>query len=141
MFRSGSGEGGSRKDSARNAIETGEFVANVVTESLAEQMDRTSENLPPDESEFEFAEVESAESVTVNPPRVANAVANLECTLYDSLEVYDSHMVIGTVDYFHISEDIMENGKVQMEKIDTVGRLGGPYYTGIDPLELRRRSL
>jgi flavin reductase (DIM6/NTAB) family NADH-FMN oxidoreductase RutF len=136
MFRSGSSDEGTRKDSARNAIETGEFVANVVTESLAKKMEQTSESLPPDESEFEFADIESADSVTVAPPRVAGAVANLECTLYNSFQVYDSHVVIGTVEHVHVSEDVMEDGKIQMEKLDTVGRLGGPFYTSIAPREL-----
>lgn len=41
------------KDSARNALDTGEFVVNVVTEPLAEMMDQTSESLSPEESEDE----------------------------------------------------------------------------------------
>ena len=138
MFRSGIGEDGSLKDSPRNALDTEEFVVNVVTENVAERMNRTSADLPPDESEFEYADVDRAGSVHVSAPRVADAVANIECTLYDSFEVLDSIMVVGEVQYFHISDEIMTDGTVDVRKIDSVGRLGGPFYTAIETMDLHR---
>lgn len=139
LFNSPYGEGREPKDTARNALETEAFVVNVVTEDLAEQMDATSASLPPDESEFDFADVERAPSKTVAPPRVADAVVSMECTLYDSVRVHDRIMILGDVDYFHVSEAVLTDGEIDMEKIETVGRLGGPYYTGVDLLELERQ--
>lgn len=127
------------KDSARNAIDTGEFVVNVVTEPLAEQMDSTSATLPADESEFDYADIERGETRTVETPRVADAMVSMECTLYDTKEVYDKLMVFGEVEYFHVSEEVMTDGKIDMHKLDTVGRLGGPFYTGVEIMELTRK--
>ncbi|WP_129113824.1 flavin reductase family protein [Halegenticoccus tardaugens] len=138
LFNAQYRENGELKDSARNALNTGEFVVNVVTEQLARQMDQTSATLPPEESEFDFAEVERAKSRRVSPPRVADAVVSMECNLYDSIEIYDKLMVLGEVEYFHISEDVLTDGKIDMKKLDVVGRLGGPYYTAVDRLELTR---
>ena len=43
------------KDSARNAIETGEFVWNLATLAMAEAMNQSCATLPYGESEFAFA--------------------------------------------------------------------------------------
>jgi len=131
-------EGGDLKDTARNAIDTGEFAVNVVTEATLEPMDRTAEGLPPSESEFDFADVPRAECRTIDPPRVANAAVTMECTLHDSIEIYDRVMLLGDVTYFHVAESVTTDGEIDARKLDTVGRLGGPYYTVSEPMEFER---
>ncbi len=139
MFSANARDTGERKDTARNALETGAFVVNVVTEGVAEQMDRTSADLPPDESEFDAFGVERAPSTHVTPPRVADAVINIECTYRESVEIHDRTVVFGDVETFHVSEAVLVDGDLSMEALDTVGRLGGPYYTSIDRMELTRQ--
>lgn len=126
------------KDTPRNAIDTGEFVVNLVTEDVVEAMDRTSASLPPDESEFDDAGIERAPSTEVAPPRVADAAVSMECELYDSLRVHRNRMVLGEVRRFHVSETVLDDGRVDMRKIRSVGRLGGPYYTRLDFLDYTR---
>lgn len=138
VFNTGIRDGDRLKDTPQNAIDTGEFVVNVVTKELVKQMDRTSEDLPPDESEFDYAGVERIPSTKVTPPRVADAVVSMECTLYDSIRVYDRMMVFGEVVCFHVAEAALIDGKIDMQKVDTVGRLGGPYYTPSSPTEVNR---
>lgn len=138
MFSSKVKEDGVQKDTARNVHETGEFVVNVVTERVAEKMDRTSAELPTGESEFDFAGLERAASTRVAPPRVADAVIAMECTEIESLDVKDRAVFFGEVETFHVADRVLADGEVEMEAIDTVGRLGGPYYTGIERLELTR---
>lgn len=58
-------------------IDMEEFIVNVVTEELADQMDQTSAELPPEESEFEAAGIELAPSTKVTPLRVADAVVSM----------------------------------------------------------------
>lgn len=139
LFNSPNAAHGGLKDTARNALDTGEFAVNVVTESLLERMDHTSLTASSEESEFDIAGVEPAECRRIAPPRVADAVATMECTLYDSIEIHDRLMVLGEVEYFHVSEDVTTDGKIDMRKIDTVGRLGGPYYTVSDPVAFERQ--
>lgn len=137
MFSAGTHDG-ERKDTPTNAIESGEFVFNLVTEAVAKEMDETSASLPTGESEFEAAGIERAESTVVEPPRVAAAKASFECTLYDSMQVYDNTMVLGEVRYAHVDDDLLTDGKPDSLKIDAVGRLGGPYYTSLDVMDLQR---
>jgi len=49
LFNTPNGERSELKDTARNALESGEFVANIVTEADIERMDHTSAALPEDE--------------------------------------------------------------------------------------------
>lgn len=138
MF-SGSTDDGEPKDAGRMAVETGEFVVNLVTEELAAQMDATSAPLG-DVSEFDFVGLERADAKTVDAPRVAGAAACLECTLYDTMEIHDNLVVFGAVEHISVDERLTTDGVVDMEKVDSVGRLGGPYYTRVDMLEVERTN-
>ena len=139
LFNSPNEEHGGLKDTARNAVETGEFAVNVVTESVAEAMDESSASLPPDESEFEFTGVERADCTQIAAPRVADAVVTMECTLYDTWTVHDRLVVLGDVVHVHVSDDVVTDGQIDAEKFTTVGRLGGPYYTLGERMELERK--
>lgn len=130
---------GGCKDTPTNALETEAFVYNLVTEDVIETMDATSEGHEPAQSEFDAADVDRAPSVAVDVPRVAEAAVAFECELYDSLSVYDNTVVFGEVVYVHVDEAILSDGKVDSRKVDAVGRLGGPFYTGIDMPEFRRQ--
>ena len=139
LFNSPNADHGGLKDTAHNALETGEFAVNVVDEPLLEPMDATAATLPPEESEFDFADVERAECERIDPPRVADAAVTMECTLYDSVEIYDRITIFGEVVRFHVSEDVMTDGEIDSRKLETVGRLGGPYYTVSEVAEFERR--
>lgn len=137
MFSVGS-RNGMGKDTARNALATGEFVVNLVTEPVAEQMDMTSATLPPTDSEFDFAGLTPVDAVTVSPARVEEAAVNLECTLFESLSVYDNTVVLGDVEYMHVDNSLLTDGTLDATKVNAVGRLGGPYYSRIDRMDLER---
>lgn len=139
LFNSPNAAHGGLKDTAQNALDTGEFAVNVVTEPHLERMDHTSESVPAGESEFDAVGIERAPCRQIDPPRVADAVITMECTLYDSIEIHDRLMVLGEVEYFHVDEEVMTDGKVDMRKVPTVGRLGGPYYTISDLVEFQRQ--
>jgi flavin reductase (DIM6/NTAB) family NADH-FMN oxidoreductase RutF len=131
LFSATNLDDGKLKDTPSNVLETDEFVANLVTEDLAWQMYRSSERVSPDVDEFEYAGIEKIEADRVDAPRVANAKASMECTLYDSLEVFDHTVIIGEVELIHVDESTTTEGKIDMWKIDSVGRLGGPFYTDV----------
>lgn len=115
-------------DSARNARQTGEFVVNVVTEPLAEAMNATSATLPPDESEFDHADLDRAASTEVGPPRVAAAAVAFECELYEFIEIGSNAMVLGEVVSVYLDESVTTDEKLDVRKLDAVGRLAGSYY-------------
>lgn len=138
MFSAGIHDG-MLKHTAKNALETEEFVVNLATSELLEQMDATSASLDADESEFDFANLKRAESIHVAVPRIADSPVNLECKLYDSMEVYNNILILGEVVYIHIADELTTAGKIDSKKVDVVGRLGGPYYTDSDSLAFTRK--
>jgi flavin reductase (DIM6/NTAB) family NADH-FMN oxidoreductase RutF len=70
---------GSKKDTLRNLNAVGEFVVNAAVEDLAEKVNATSKELPPGQSEADYAGLTLEPSVKVRPPRVAESPVHLEC--------------------------------------------------------------
>src|SRR6266700_2433948 len=72
---------GSKKDTLLNLESLGEFVLNAATAPLAEKVNLTSKELPPSDSEVSLANLTTAPSVRVKPPRIADSPVNFECTV------------------------------------------------------------
>ncbi|MFB6123545.1 MAG: flavin reductase family protein [Haloferacaceae archaeon] len=119
---------GSLKDTPRNVRETGEFVVNVVTMDLAEAMNATSGTFDRGESEFETTDIDAVDSTAVSPPRVAEAKIAFECELHDFLDLGASTLVVGEVVRAHVDDAVTSDGKLDVEKVDAVGRLAGGWY-------------
>jgi len=132
---------GGRKDSQRNAEETGEFVASLATWELREALNQTSAELGPDESEPVFAGLEMAPSVNVRPPRVAKAPAALECRYVKTVELpgedgrpLPHSIVIGRVVGIYIDDAILSGGKVELRGLGVISRLGYMEYGVLDTI-------
>ena len=123
---------GPHKDTLRNVIATREFVINVVTESIAEKMNLTSAQVPPDVDEFELSGLTPLPSELVKPPRVAESPVQMECRLRQivkiSEQLHGSTIVLGDVLRFHVREDLVENFRIDADKLAAIGRMGGPTY-------------
>ena len=122
--------GGPRKDTLENITRTKEFVVNIVSEEIAEAMNLTAGEYPPEVDEFTIAGLTAAPSDVVKPPRVAESHVNMECRLYLSIEFSElpggGNLVIGEVLRFHVDDRIVENFKIDPDKLRAVGRMGGP---------------
>jgi flavin reductase (DIM6/NTAB) family NADH-FMN oxidoreductase RutF len=131
------------KDTLLNVIATREFVINVVTDALVEKMNLTSAQVPPEVDEFELAGLTPLPSELVKPPRVAESPVQMECRLRQIIEVSDrpsgGSIVLGEVLRFHVREDLVENFRIDPEKLAAVGRMGGPTYVHThDRFDLKR---
>lgn len=116
------------KDTPRNVLDTEEFVVNVVTRPVAEAMNETSATLPAGDSEFDHAGLARGGCRKVDAPRVSAADVAFECTLYDFVDVGVSSLVLGEVVYLHVDDGVTTDGKLDVMKVDAVGRLSGSYY-------------
>lgn len=103
-----------RKDSLRNAQETGELTISVVPWRLRDVANLTSIDAPAGTDEFALAGLTPAPSVAVAPPRVAESPATLECRLLDvrsfgelprSGHVVFAEVVHVSVDPAYLAED------------------------------------
>ncbi|QYE32966.1 flavin reductase family protein (plasmid) [Polymorphobacter sp. PAMC 29334] len=120
------------KDSVRNASETGEFVWNLVTRELGEQMNETSAPVSADVDEFLLAGLTPLPSRIVKAPRVGESRAAMECVVIDIVQYKDRHgreidgwMVLGEVVAVHIDKTLIEDGVYQTAKALPILRAGG----------------
>jgi len=120
------------KDSLRNAQETGEFVWNLVTRDLAEQMNATSASVPYGTNEFELARLTPAPSRLVSVPRVAESPVNFECKVSQIVQLTDHRglltqtwMTFGEVVGVHIRKDLLKDGVFDTFGAGIVARAGG----------------
>src|SRR5215469_10419115 len=123
------------KDSVRNIRETGEFVINVVSRHLSRQVRITSAEWPANVDEFEKAGLERVASDFVRAERVKGARASIECKLRDIIQMGDGHMVFGDVICFHIDDDVWVNGRVDISRLQPVGKLDGQNYAPVNEIE------
>ncbi|MFP5351410.1 MAG: flavin reductase family protein [Actinomycetota bacterium] len=119
------------KDSLVNARDTGEFVVNIVSRELTQQMNLTAANFEPHEDEFTWAKLASAPSKTVSAPRVAAAKAAMECKVVKIVELGNGSMVFGEVQLILVDESVMRDGRVDPSLLAPIGRLGGSTYTDV----------
>ena len=134
---------GRAKDTLGNIIETREFVLNIVSEAVAQQMNLTSGNYVPDVDEFALSGLTPLPSVKVKAPRVAEASVSMECVLIQTVPLPRSQytVILGEVVYFHIDDAILdERGRVDPVKLAPVARLGGSsWYTALGRIfEMKR---
>ena len=142
MFSANSFPGsGRRKDSVKNATDTGEFVVNMATYDLREAVNITSQFVEPGVDEAALAGLAMIPSRIVKPPRVAASPVQLECKLHCTLALPGNsldqvhHAVIGRVVGVHIRDDALTpEGKLDVLKIRPLARLGYFDYTTVDSM-------
>ncbi|RAS75271.1 flavin reductase family protein [Priestia endophytica] len=135
---------GKQKDTARNIIESKQFVVHIVDEQNVEKINKTAASLAPNQSEIELANLTPVESVKISVPGVKEAKIRMECSLEHSLELGGSDspgsdLIIGKVVQFHIEQDIYKNGRIDPSGLAAVSRLAGDNYAKIGEIfEVKR---
>jgi len=133
-----------RKDSQRNAEETGEFVCSLATYDLRTEMSTTSAPVGPEEDEFALAGLEAAPSRLVKPPRVAASPTALECRYWRTVtppsHAKEPHsMVIGEVVGVFIDDRFLRDGMLDTVAMRPIARMGYMDYAVVEgKFELRR---
>lgn len=122
-----------KKDSVRNAEATGEFVHNLATRPLADQVNHTSIDAPPDVDEFALAGLTPAPSIAVAPPRVTESPVSLECRVTHIQQLatlkgveLDTWLVLGEVVAVHINKTLLREGIYDTAAGQPILRGGGP---------------
>jgi flavin reductase (DIM6/NTAB) family NADH-FMN oxidoreductase RutF len=123
----------STKDTLRNIIATREFVVNIVSEEFATQMNACSAELPPEVDEFLVSGLTPLASDLVRPPRVAESHVQMECRLQQVIHVstkpLGGSLVMGEVLRFHVSESLLDNFRIDPDKLHAIGRMAASTYT------------
>jgi flavin reductase (DIM6/NTAB) family NADH-FMN oxidoreductase RutF len=140
------GADGEIKDTLRNIQDTGVFALNIVSESFATEMVSTATEFPPEVSEFEESGLSPIPCQNIDVMRVGESKITFECELNQIIEIGDGSpgsgfLVLGTIVLFHVSDDLYENGRIDLEKLQPIGRLAGAngYCRISDRFEIERK--
>lgn len=125
-----------RKDSLTFIEETREFVCNLATWELRQQMNTTSGPFPRGIDEMKEAGLEPAPSILVKPPRVKASPCAMECQLLQTVRLNDihgepteQHVVFGQVVGVHIDERFIRDGLLDTAAMRPIARAGyGDYF-------------
>ena len=113
-----------KKDTLRNVRETGEFVVNLATARLLDDVNDSAARFAPDQSEPERLGIPLEPSVRVRPPRVVASPVSIECRLHSATELGDSTLVLGDVQLITVDPDVLVDGYPDYALLDPLSRLG-----------------
>jgi flavin reductase (DIM6/NTAB) family NADH-FMN oxidoreductase RutF len=136
---------GRLKDTGMNILATREFVINLVSEQLADAMNLSCIDAPPDISELDLLELGTEPSIIVKPPRLTNAPVSFECSFRTSVELGANQTVIfGDVRCAHVPDDLVQDAAnciVDTPSLKLIGAMhAAKFYTRTsDLLEMIRR--
>ena len=121
--------------------ETGEFVWNLATRDVAEQMNESCAAVPYGVNEFTLANLTEQPSTLVSPPRVAESPVNFECKVTEIIQIKShtgipaqSWLILGEVVAVHIDRKLLKDGIFETFHAKIILRGGGPSaYAEIRP--------
>ena len=121
------------KDSVANIQATGEFVWNLVTERVADAMNKTSASVAHGIDEFALGGLTPVPSRKVRPERVLESPVNFECRLSQLIQLQSAAgeslptwLVLGEVVAVHIDAEFIHDGAYVPHATRPVLRWGGP---------------
>lgn len=127
------GRNNTLKDTLLNVNEVPEVVINVVTYEMVQQASLASVEYPHGTNEFIKSGFTQIPSEKIRPFRVKESPVQIECKVRQVIETGTgggaANLVICEVLLMHINENIFDdNGLIDPDKINLVGRMGGDYY-------------
>lgn len=109
--------------------ETGEFVVNLTTESLAYATDYCGVRSGKDVDKFQEMKLTRGAASKVKAPLIKESPVNIECKVKQVLELGSHHMFLAEVVAVHVDEVYMnEKNKFELSKAKPIVYSHGEYY-------------
>jgi flavin reductase (DIM6/NTAB) family NADH-FMN oxidoreductase RutF len=142
-FAIGRRRGGNKKDTLVNIEYSGDFVVNIVSESIGQAMNQAAGDYPIDVDEFKEAGLTPVAGDRVKSPRVAESPIHFECRLMEIMEFgtfpHLHHFVVGEILIVHVRDELITDGVIKEDRVKAIGRLGEDFYCRTrDVFEMKR---
>lgn len=121
----------SLKDTLINVRDSGEFVANVVTEDIVKEEDICARPFPPAVDEIKFSGLTAVPSKRIKAPSILESPVNFECRMTHCMPLPRSAytLVIGEIIYMHVRKDVLTpEGRIDPVRLRAIGRMAGFTY-------------
>jgi flavin reductase (DIM6/NTAB) family NADH-FMN oxidoreductase RutF len=147
MFSATRRMNGEPKDTLHNVEQTKEFVVNMATWDLRNEVNLSSAEFAPEISEIDITNLKTLPSRRVKPPRIAQSPIHFECVLHQTILLPATNpqlqncLVLGRVIGIHIDDAIIKDGKVDVSSFKPIARLGYMEYTTVDNIFVMQRPL
>jgi len=124
---------GKEKDTLINIRSTKEFSINIVSEDIGERMVKCSTDYKKEVDEYSKSGLSPIPSKKIKPPIVSESKISLECILNQIVQIGKNDagsgfIVIGTIVLFHIDDEVYDNGRIILDKLQPLGRVAGNGY-------------
>ena len=124
---------GKEKDTLINIRDTKEFSINIVSEDIGEKMVKCSTDYEKEVDEYSKSGFSPLPSRKIKPPIVSESKISLECILNQIVQIGkedagSGFIVIGTIVLFHIDDEVYDNGRIILDKLQPLGRVAGNGY-------------
>ena len=124
---------GKEKDTLINIRNTKEFSINIVSEDIGEKMVKCATDYKKEVDEYFKSGLSPIPSKKIKPPIVSESKISLECTLNQIVQIGkddagSGFIVIGTIVLFHIDDEVYDNGRIILDKLQPLGRVAGNGY-------------
>ena len=124
---------GKEKDTLINIRNTKEFSINIVSEDIGEKMVKCSTDYEKEVDEYSTSGLSPLSSKKIKPPIVSESKISLECILNQIVQIGgedagSGFIVIGTIVLFHIDDEVYDNGRIILDKLQPLGRVAGNGY-------------
>ncbi len=128
------GRDNTTKHTYENVLKVKEVVINIVNFDMVQQTSLASTEYPQGVDEFIKSGLTAIPSDLVKPPRVGESPVQFECKVNEVISLGKEggagNLVICEVVRIHIKEDVLDaEGIIDQQKIDTVARMGGNWYS------------
>ncbi len=137
MFSANQTDKGTRKDTTINAETTGEFVWNMATYPLRDAVNITAEQIAFGLDEFDRANLQKEQASVVDVAMVKDSPVKFECKYHSTIRLPGNppmgtvDIIIGLVVGIHISEDVLTDGLIDIQKTQPIARCGYYQYARI----------
>ena len=135
---------GKEKDTLVNIRNTKEFSINIVSEDIGEKMVKCSTDYEKEIDEYSKSGLSPLSSKKIKPPIVSESKISLECILNQIVQIGkedagSGFIVIGTIVLFHIDDEVYDNGRIILDKLQPLGRVAGNgYVRSTDTFDIAR---
>jgi len=118
------------RDTLNNIRQTGEFVVNVPSIEMIEEVTTCAKPFPPQVDEFVEGKLISRPSTEVNPPGIDGCLAWMECTLSEEILREKFSLIIGKVVHLEADDRFFnEKGEMDLARAKPMCMIAEQRYT------------